>query len=158
MHFHSKNDRLSTRMNQGDVRKVYEVLHSLKWVGNETGYVPMQTGNRDKMRYAEIDARLQAAGHKIDAAATKEQLLEELNGIREAITLEPEGLESEIERELQKQEELVKRIDEITKGMNEKIAGILESMEDTHIRSQIQMMVKLQESMKQKRDQVANCE
>ena len=144
------SDRLPSLMNTEEVKRVYEVLGQMKWLGNESGYIPMSTRKNDSMSYIEIDARLHAAGREFDPLATKDMLLKELESIHDAAMLDPEGLESEIERELQKQEELVRKIQEATKGLNEKINGIIRSMETSHIKNQIQMMLKEAAKPKQK--------
>lgn len=131
-------------MNQEDVKKVYDVLSPMRWIGNDSGYLPMTTRRNDKMSYMEIDARLQAAGRPFDPSATKEMLMQELQTIQELPMMDPQGLETEIENELKKQEELVQKIEEVTKGMNEKIEGIIKAMETAHMKNQIQMMLKKQ--------------
>lgn len=88
----------------------------------------------------ELDSIYLSNGLRPCPGATKAEMIEDLQ--RRNIQIAPNvgGFNDLLEAEMRKQEELVERIDSSTRGLNAKIQGILSSMENSHMKLQLQMM------------------
>lgn len=136
-------------MNTDEVRRIHETLQSVDWSDRGTGYLS-NLGDPQYPSYLQLDAIYCAHGMKPRPGATKSELIAELQSHNIPINPISNGFDEVLEREMQRQEDLVGRIDASTAGLTEKIRGVISSMENAHIQQQLQMILKSQEMMRQK--------
>ena len=136
-------------MNTDEVRRIHETLQSVDWNYRGTGYLS-NCGDPQYPSYLQLDAIYSANGLTRRPEATKSEMIAELQSRNIPINSISNGFDEVLEREMQRQEELVGRIDASTAGLTEKIRGVINSMENTHIQQQLQIILKSQEMIRQK--------
>lgn len=142
-------ERFDRSMNADEVRRIHETLQAIDWSDRGTGYLS-DLSDPQFPSYLELDALYIANGLKPRPSATKAELIAELESHNIQIIPMSNGFDEVLEREMQRQEEIVSRIEASTVGLSDKIRNVIASMENTHIQQQLQIILRTQDMLRQK--------